>query len=152
MRMTTRTDLAFRALMVCAVNAGRTVRKQDIAERCGASEHHVAQIVHALGRLGLLATRRGRTGGLTLARPAEAIRLGDVFRAFDSDLPFAECFEGATSRCPLAASCRMRDALAAAIGAFHAALDRLTVADLVGCNAPLERLLEMAPRGRPACS
>lgn len=151
MRMTTRTDLAIRALMVCAVNRGRSVRKQDIAAACNASAHHVAQVVHMLGRLGLLATRRGRTGGLALGRPAEAIRLGEVFRAFESDIPFAECLGPGTPACPLAGSCRMRDALAAALDAFHAALDRLTLADLVDCNAPLERLLSLAPARRPAC-
>lgn len=151
MRLTMRTNLAMRIMMTCAVNAGRTVRKAEIAAACHASEHHVAQVVHALGQHGLLVTRRGRAGGVRLARPPEAIGVGEVFRRFEATVPFAECFEGGENRCPLTPACRLRDALHAALGAFYAALDRLTLADLAHGNDPLARLLALAPQGGQPC-
>ena len=36
MRLTTRTNLAARILMFCAVNQGKLVRSLDIAQRCNA--------------------------------------------------------------------------------------------------------------------
>lgn len=151
MRLTMRTNLAMRTLMTCVANPGRMLTKGDIARACNASEHHVAQVVHALGQSGYVATQRGRAGGLRLARAPEAIRVGDVFRHFESSVPFAECFAGDANTCPLTAACRLREALAAALDAFYTALDRMTLADLVGCNDALGKLLAMAPARTPAC-
>jgi len=151
MRLTMRTNLAMRTLMTCAANPGRMLTKGDVARACNASEHHVAQVVHALGLSGYVATQRGRAGGLRLARAPETIRVGDVFRRFESAVPFAECFAGDANTCPLTAACRLREALAAALDAFYTALDRMTLADLVGCNDGLSRLLAMAPARTPAC-
>ena len=39
MRLTVRTNLAMRALMFCAINADRTVRKAEIAAACNSSEN-----------------------------------------------------------------------------------------------------------------
>jgi len=87
---------------------------------------------------------RGRSGGLTLARPPETIRVGEVFRAFEAVLPFAECFAGGENSCPLVGSCRLKCVLAEALDGFYAALDRVSVADLVSGNRALEGLLKVA--------
>ena len=63
MRLTTRTNLAMRTLMFCAVNPDRIVRKHEVAEPCGASENHLAQVIHLLARKGYIRTQRGRSGG-----------------------------------------------------------------------------------------
>ena len=144
MRLTTRTNLAMRTLMFCAVNPGRTVRKQDIAAGCNASENHLAQVIHLLAQKGFLRTVRGRAGGLTLARPPEAIKVGEVFRAFEAVLPFAECFAGAENSCPLVGACRLKCVLSDALAAFYRELDSVSVADLVSGNAELTGLLRVA--------
>lgn len=144
MRLTTRTNLAMRALMYCAVNPGRTVRKHDIAEACKVSENHLAQVVHALGQKGFLATQRGRSGGLRLGRPMGEITVGQVFRALEADVPFTECFAGAQVDCPLRSCCRLRCVLADALNAFYAKLDTITLGDLVADNEPLQDLLCVA--------
>ena len=77
MRLTTRTNLAMRTLMFCAANPQRIVRKQEVAATCNASENHLAQVIHLLAQQGFLRTVRGRAGGLTLARPPEAIKVGE---------------------------------------------------------------------------
>jgi len=150
MRLTTRTNLAMRVLMFCAVNPGRIVRKHEIAEACNASENHLAQVVNTLGQLGFVETLRGRSGGMQLARPMDEIRVGDVFRAFETGVPFAECFDAENNTCPLAACCRLRQALVAALEAFYHALDDLTLNELVDGNTQLEHLLALADRQAPA--
>ncbi|MCB6177273.1 Rrf2 family transcriptional regulator [Rhodobacter sp. Har01] len=144
MRLTTRTSLAMRALMFCAINTGRTVRRQEVAEATGASENHLAQVIHLLAQKKFLHTVRGRTGGLQLARPAERITVGEVFRAFEKVIPFAECFKGTAPECPLAEGCRLNCVLAEALDAFYARLDRSTVADLVVENTTLDKILRVA--------
>lgn len=148
MRLTIRTNLAMRTLMFCAVNGGRIVRKHDIAGACNASENHLAQVVNTLAQEGFIETQRGRAGGLRLARPMEEISVGHVLRTFEATLPFAECFDAAANTCPLRDACLFRGALAAAVEAFYAALDKWTLADLVADNTALERLLRM-PGAQP---
>lgn len=151
MRLTTRTNLALRTLMFCAVNTDRLVRKQDAARAVNASENHLAQVINQLGQQGFLITQRGRHGGFHLARPARDISVGTVFRAFESDLPVIECFSDHNT-CPLRAHCAMRPHLARAIEAFYAALDDLYLSDLVDCNAGLNALLSLeAPNMAQSC-
>jgi Rrf2 family nitric oxide-sensitive transcriptional repressor len=145
MRLTTRTNLAARVLMYCAVNSGRTVRAADIAQACNASGNHLAQVIHQLQTTGFVATQRGRTGGLTLARPAEDISIGQVFRTFESGAPFAECFDPVSNTCPLAADCRLHSHIARAVESFYRALDTVTLRDLVQDNCGLATLLTLHP-------
>ncbi len=142
MRLTMRTNLALRTLMVCAVNKGRLVRKADVAAAINASENHLAQVINQLAQAGFIATQRGRHGGFALARAAQDISVGAVFRAFEADLPFIECFSD-NNTCPLNGVCRMGAHLARAVEAFYAALDPLSLHDLVDCNHGLEAVLQL---------
>ena len=143
MRLTTRTNLAMRTLMFCAVNPDRIVRKHEVAQACGASENHLAQVVHLLARAGFLKTLRGRSGGLMLGRSACDITVGAVFRTFEAVLPFTECSEG-SSTCPLVGGCRLKCVLARAVEGFYAELDGVSLTDLVGGNTALHDLLRVA--------
>jgi len=144
MRLTTRTNLAMRTLMFCAVNEGRVVRKQEVAQACNASENHLAQVIHLLAQKGFLRTVRGRSGGLMLGRAPQDIRVGEVFRTFEATLPFTECMAGAENSCPLVSCCRLKCALADAVEAFYATLDKQNLRDMVQGNGALEGLLKVA--------
>lgn len=148
MRLTIRTNLALRTLMACAVNEGKTLRKHEIAKACNCSENHLAQVINTLGQLDFVQTVRGRNGGLRLGLPKDQITAGAVCRAFEAGVPFAECFEPAANSCPLTEVCILRKALKAALEAFYASLDRITLADLVEDNEGLNRLLSLPAEPR----
>lgn len=155
MRLTMRTDLAMRALMYCAHRHPELLRKTDIARACDVNENHLAQVIHALGLRGFLSTRRGRQGGVTLARPADQISVGAVFRALEADVPFADCFEAEGGDCPLRAVCGLRCLLSRAVAAFYATLDEVTLADLLQEQTGLDQLFfarEFGTAGLPACA
>ena len=151
MRLTTRTNLAIRVLMFCAVNDGRTVRTAEIAARCNASLNHLLQVVNLLQERGFVATTRGRAGGLRLARAQAEISVGQVFRVLEAGTPFAECFDPAANTCPLTGTCRLRGWLERALEAFFAELDRVTLADLVQGNCGLSALLKLTATLEPDC-
>ena len=144
MRITKRTNIAVRLLMFCAANSDRLVTKAEIAECCNISENHLAQVINQLSQLNYLHTQRGRNGGMTLARSARDIRIGDVFRHVEGGLPLAECFADADNTCPLVAACRLRVALADAAQAFYASLDDITLDALVCDNTALLQILNPA--------
>ena len=152
MRLTTRTNLAARTLMFCAVNGEKLVRTSDIAERCNASINHVARVVQQLQSEGYLETLRGRTGGIRLAKPASRISIGAVFRVFETDIPFAECFDAVHNTCPLSSTCRLRSYIVRALEAFYHELDMVTLDDLVRGNCGLMDLLAMRPAMSGPCS
>jgi Rrf2 family transcriptional regulator, nitric oxide-sensitive transcriptional repressor len=142
MRITKRTNIAIRLLMYCAANPDRLVTKAEIAECCNISENHLAQVINQLSQLDFLSTQRGRNGGMTLARSAGDIRIGEVFRHIEGGLPIAECFADADNTCPLSEACRLKVALADAAAAFYASLDEITLDSLVCDNFDLMKLLQ----------
>lgn len=142
MRITKRTNIAIRLLMYCAANPERLVTKSEIAKCCNISENHLAQVINQLSQLDFLSTQRGRNGGMTLARSAQEIRIGEVFRHIEGGLPLAECFADADNTCPLASACRLKLALADAAAAFYASLDNITLDSLICDNFDLMKLLQ----------
>ncbi|GKY89540.1 RrF2 family transcriptional regulator [Sinisalibacter aestuarii] len=140
MRLTTRTNLAIRALMYCAVHDGQLSRSAEIAHACNSSANHLAQVVHHLNAHGFVHATRGRMGGVKLARPARAINIGEVFRIFEADVPFTECFSLDNNTCPLVRACRLRNAIRRALDAFYREMDLVTLEDLVKGNYLLDEI------------
>lgn len=142
MRITKRTNIAVRLLMYCAAQQDRLVTKAEIAEVCNISENHLAQVINQLSQLDYLSTQRGRNGGMSLARPADQIRIGSVFRHVEGGLPIAECFADADNTCPLTDACRLRLALQDAAEVFYASLDEITLDALICDNDQLLKILQ----------
>lgn len=144
MHMTMRTSLAMKALMFCAMHPDQIVRRREIAEAVGASDNHLAQVVYLLGQHGYLTTIRGRSGGLKLARSADQITVGAVFRSFEKVLPFSDCMGTVTGTCPLQGACRLTCVLSEAVEIFYDRLDKTTLAALTVGNHALELRLKAA--------
>ncbi|MER6380985.1 Rrf2 family transcriptional regulator [Streptomyces sp. NPDC001250] len=129
MRLLRSTDLALRVLMRLAVAADATPTTRQVAADMDVPYTHAAKVVAELQHLGLVDARRGRGGGLTLTGRGRTASVGAVVRIFEGDGDVVDC-EGATP-CPLNSGCRLRGALRRAQEAFFAALDPVTVADIV---------------------
>ncbi len=150
MKLTTFTDYSLRVLIYLAAQPGQRATIGRIAAAYEVSENHLVKVVHFLGKQGWLRNVRGKGGGLELALPPERIGLGDVVRRTEGQAAVAECFGEGRGDCCIAPNCRLRGILAEAVGAFHAVLDRYTVADLAG-NAPeLARILFVPHAARAA--
>lgn len=133
-----KTDYALRAMALIAdatrrgdlpVPVDELVRRQDLPRK------FLEAIVADLRRAGLLQSHRGPHGGYTLARPADQIGLGDVFRAVDGPLaevrgirPHETTYEGVASALPTV--------YVAVRVALRQVLDDTTIADLVAGQLP----------------
>lgn len=129
MRLLRSTDLALRVLMRLAVAGDSTPTTRQVAEDMEVPYTHAAKVVAELQHLGLVDARRGRGGGLALSAEGRTASVGAVVRTFEGDGDVVDC-EGAAP-CPLNSGCRLRGALRRAQEAFYAALDPVTVTDII---------------------
>lgn len=130
MRLTSFSDYAFRLLIFAASHQDRRITIEETARRFSISRAHLMKVANQLTRAGFLTAVRGRSGGLTLGKPADQIRLSEVLAAVEPDFALAECFGGGTL-CMITPHCRLRGVLGEALAAFLETLERYTIADLV---------------------
>ena len=90
MRISAKGEYAILAVLDLALRRGNgLVPIQDIAERQAIPQRYLEQVLLALKRAGILASRRGSSGGYHLTRPPEQISVGDVLRAVEGgEAPF----------------------------------------------------------------
>lgn len=141
MRLTRHTDNALRCLTLLALHPGQPMTVSEVARRMRMSEDHLFKVIGRLAQLGYVDTKRGRTGGVRLARPAQEIVVGRVVRETEESFALVECFTPETNACPIAPACVLATALDRALKAFLAVLDEVTLAELVRQPRRLERLL-----------
>jgi Rrf2 family nitric oxide-sensitive transcriptional repressor len=140
MRLTEHTDYALRMLIYLGVRDDRLTSVGEVADAFGLSKNHLLKVANHLAAAGYVQTVRGRGGGLRLAQPAEAINIGAVVRATETDLNLVPCFcDG--GGCRIEVGCILRATLNTALRAFMAELDRTTLGDLIRPRPLLKRLL-----------
>ena len=86
------TDLALRTLIRLSAEPDRHLSTEILARELQVSRHHLQKVVQSLTDAGFLRTLRGVKGGVMLARPADAIRVGEVVRHQEREQAIAECF------------------------------------------------------------
>jgi Rrf2 family nitric oxide-sensitive transcriptional repressor len=149
MRLTLWTDYALRALIYVGAKAEHLATIAEIAEIFDISKPHLMKIVNRLARQGYLGTVRGRGGGIKLARPASAIRVGAVVRDTEEDLAVMGCLSR-PGFCRIEECCVLRQALHEATDAFLKTLDGYTLADLLAPGARIASSLGLVPAIRPS--
>jgi Rrf2 family protein len=142
MRLTKSTSHAIRILIDCARSGDRLVKVAELSQRLDITQQNVFKIVHLLARAGLIEAMRGRNGGVRLARPAQAIRIGDVVRA--TEVTRVEIDDGSAAR-TRKRSRGVNRVLDDALGAFIDVLDRHTLADMAAGQPTAP-----SPRRKPA--
>jgi Rrf2 family nitric oxide-sensitive transcriptional repressor len=142
MQLTRFSDLALRVLMYAHAADDRLVTIEEMAAAYRISRAHLMKVVNSLTRAGYLRAVRGRTGGVTLARPADKIRLGDIVRATEPDFALVECFSP-DNACVIHGCCRLPAVLRRALAAFLKELDQHTIASIAPKPREFHRALDI---------
>ena len=82
-----------------------------------------------MSEAGLVATVRGRGGGVQLTRDPTSITVGDVMRAMEDDFAVVECL-GPVRYCQVAGVCGARNIFARALDEYFSVLDGATLEDM----------------------
>ena len=146
MDISARTDYAVRALLTLAAAEQNRAADGDgahtpavsvdvLVREQGLPRKFLEAIVADLRRGGLVTSRRGPGGGYALARPADAITLGDVFRTVDGPLaevrglrPHETAYTGAAEHLPVV--------WVAVRASLRRVLDETTLADVLAGRLP----------------
>jgi Rrf2 family nitric oxide-sensitive transcriptional repressor len=148
MRHTAHADYALRVLLYLRVAPGRQGSVAEIAEAHAVSRHHLVKVVQRLAGAGIVATVRGRGGGVRLERDPAGITVGEVMRTMENDFAVVECL-GPARFCRVAGVCGGRDVFSRALDAYFAVLDDATLDDLAANDQGLRGALRLtrAPGG-----
>lgn len=100
MAITWRTDYALRLMYEASRQADPRITVRELSELAQVPYDFARVIAHDLVNAGLLVSRRGVGGGVSLARDASEITMLDVFRAMREPASIALCTTGQAPDCP----------------------------------------------------
>jgi Rrf2 family protein len=83
MRLQISTRLAIFAVLELTASEGRQLSVADIGEKYGVSSHHLAKVMHVMGRAGLVRSVRGAGGGYQFSGNPRRTTLLDVAQLFE---------------------------------------------------------------------
>jgi Rrf2 family protein len=142
---------AFRALLaVAAAPEGESLTSAEIARRYAIPHKFLEQILLDLKKAGILDSRRGKSGGYVMLRPADTVSFGEVLRIFEGPLAPLPCLSRQSYRrcedCVSEATCEIRREFGRAYDASRRVLDERTRAAALavsryGSNAGVKRRL-----------
>lgn len=143
MKFSKKSEYALRALIELTGEYGRSLlQRHQIAERQKIPVEFLEQILLALKNAGLLASRRGVSGGYTLIKAPEEVTLGQVIRILDGPLAPIACVSKTAyqkcSDCPYAekSSCPIQGAMLGVRNAIADILDNYTLRDFANQTIP----------------
>ena len=124
--------VAVHALAALAVSGDKPLRSEDLALSANTGAVVIRGLMSRLAEAGLTRSQLGQGGGALLAKPAEAIRLLDVYEAVEDTTLFAfhrlaPCADCAVGRNIVPA---LQPALDRAKAAMEAELALVTIADI----------------------
>ncbi len=139
MHLTKGSEYALRGLAYLASRpAGVSVPLAEIAEEQGLPPSFLAKIFQALTRHGLLTAERGRGSGYSLARPATAITVREIFEAVEGRRVHQRCLLW-SGYCADDHRCPLHEHLKDLVPALEAIIEQVTLADYVAGSADARR-------------
>jgi len=148
MKFSTTEEYGIRCLIRIAKfhEIGKTLTIPEISKAEGISQHNTAKILRALRLGGFLDSERGQTGGYSLTRKPEEIKIKEVLntlggRLFDST--FCESHSGMSDICTHTIDCSVRSLWKVIQDAVDTVVKDISLKDLIGSeNETFEKFNE----------
>lgn len=133
MKLSTKGKYGVRAVVEIARRFGKgPITIKEIADRQGISFSYLEQILHKLGKAGMIESVRGPAGGYLLARKPSELTIGDIVRTLEGPIALSHCLEpGESEECSQTDACVARMVWAQVGAKIEEALDSITFEDLL---------------------
>jgi Rrf2 family protein len=129
LELTKRGDYAVRAMLTLARPGAGQLTGAALAQATAIPPNYVPQVMGDLVRASLVANRRGRHGGYTLARPAHEVSLLMIVEAVEGESRRRTCVLRGGPCGGDGVTCDVHDAFATAQERANTALASVTLAD-----------------------
>lgn len=131
MKLSTRSRYGTRVMLDMAEHyQSGPIQLRVIAGRQGIPVKYLEQIIIPLKKAGYVNSVRGFRGGYVLARPPEAVTVGEIVVLLEGGLELTACMDF-PENCERAESCVVRTLWQQASAAMYGKLNAVTLADLV---------------------
>ncbi len=134
-QLTRSTGYAIRGMRRLATS-GKPLHIEQIAHAERLSPTFMAKVFQSLARAGLIRTKRGRGGGVELARPASGITLLEVIEAMEGPIINRFCLLDHTAGCGEGRNCEVHEVWLAVQRCTAEILRQTTLARLLGDGRP----------------
>lgn len=135
MRLSSKSQYGLKACYILAQRYGKgCVSASSLEKDIAVSGKYIEKIMRLLAAQGIVAAERGVSGGYKLMRAPEKITIGDIARALEDNMEFADCI---TSGCVCAAGDVWRKLYAG----INDVLDSMTLQSMLdeGCDVRICR-------------
>lgn len=132
MHIPIKVDYGVRALVdLAARDRAAPVRASEIAGRTMIPEPYLAQVLHALGKAGMVKSQRGPQGGHALAANPDEITLGMVMDCLGANENLIACLDDLAA-CVHSSCCAQREVWREVEQAVERVLQSHTIGELAG--------------------
>lgn len=130
MKISTKVQYGLRAMAYLAQNsaAGRAVSAREVACRQKLPAEYLEKIFARLQKAGLLAAKKGVSGGYVMVRPADQIKIAEIFNALESPATKVKCID---AKCLHEAECLTKILWCKMQTAVNDFLESVTLEDLI---------------------
>lgn len=129
MKITRAADYAMRLLVKLAM-LGEESQSRVLSAEIEVPFNHLNKLTQLLSRRGFIATRKGKGGGLRLARDPKSISLMEVIEAVEGPIVLSNCLFQ-RENCRFSAKCKVRKTLCAVQKQMKAMLAERTIHDMM---------------------
>jgi Rrf2 family protein len=137
-----RVDYAVRAMSYLAGQSdGRVVSRTDIEKSQDIPSFYLSKIMKDLVAGGLVQSHIGSKGGFSLAKPAGAITIKDVYETVERPLVLMECLDKGADYCSFCAVCLQKSIWQEAQSVLANFLAGVTIASIADRQGLKERLV-----------
>jgi Rrf2 family protein len=131
MKLSTRARYGTRALLDLAIHQDEApVSLKDVARRQEISVQYLEHLITPLITAGIVRSRRGPKGGVSLARPPKQVVLSEIFQILEGSISPVECIDN-PKLCSRSESCVTRDIWNEMKKAMNGVLESTTLENLV---------------------
>ena len=138
-----RVDYAVRALSYLAGQSpDRIINRADIEKQEDIPPYYLSKIMKDLVAGGLVQSHIGSKGGFTLAKPAKAISIKEVYEAVEGPLVLMECLEKGDKYCLYCSVCTQISIWEKAQSLLADYLDKVSIGEIADQKGLRERLID----------
>lgn len=147
MKLKKATDYAFLVLSYLGrIPFGENTNNKEVARACNIPESFLANIVHSLSKSGIITTRKGINGGISLAKSSSEITLREVIEAIEGNIGLVDCLKS-EGVCQLENACSVKCFWNVQNEKILAPLNETTMKDLINFSKTVpKRCLEEAKK------